>query len=210
MGNMSTRIGLIGDPHATPEPLAEALAIFKQEKVCAIWCTGDIAGYGEHLDKTVALMKDSGCRAVYGNHEQWYLERVNHQVMSPTNNYLRSLPPVIQEEIAGKRLYMVHASPPQSMIDGIRLLDEHGNVMEEEKQAWTERLAGFDHDVLIVGHTHQVFAGQFGHTLVINPGSTRFNHCCAVLSLPDITIEWFALSGQMINHTWNWGKEFNR
>ncbi len=26
MDNMSTKIGLIGDPHATPEPLAEALA----------------------------------------------------------------------------------------------------------------------------------------------------------------------------------------
>jgi hypothetical protein len=27
MDNMSTKIGLIGDPHATPEPLSEALAI---------------------------------------------------------------------------------------------------------------------------------------------------------------------------------------
>jgi Icc-related predicted phosphoesterase len=105
---------------------------------------------------------------------------------------------------------ITNARPPQSMMEGIRLLDKHGNVIEEEKQAWTERLAKFDHDMLIVGHTHQVFAEQLGHTLVINPGSTRFNHCCAVLSLPDITIEWFALWGQMINYTWYWGKEYNR
>jgi putative phosphoesterase len=209
MDNMSTKIGLIGDPHATPEPLAEALAIFRQEKVGAIWCTGDIAGYGEYLDKTVVLLKDSGCRVIEGNHEQWHLEKANHQVASPTNDYIKSLPPVIQEEMEGKRLYLVHASPPQSMMEGIRLLDEDGNVIEEEKQAWTERLVKFDHNVLIVGHTHQVFAEQLGHTLVINPGSTRFNHCCAVLSLPNITIEWFALSGQMINYTWNWGKEYN-
>jgi len=204
-----TRIGLIGDPHATPEPLADALAILRQEKVDEIWCTGDIAGYGECLDETVALLKDSGCRVIYGNHEQWHLEKVSQQTESPASKYLRSLPPVIQEELEGKRLYLVHASPPQSMMEGIRLLDEHGNVIEEEKQAWTERLTNFEHDVLIVGHTHQVFAGQFSHTLVINPGSPRFNHCCAVLSLPDMTIEWFALSGQMISYTWNWGKEFN-
>jgi predicted phosphodiesterase len=156
------------------------------------------------------LLKDSGCRVIKGNHEQWYLEKANHQVVSSTNDYIKSLPPVIQEEMEGKRLYLVHASPPQSMMKGIRLLDEHGNIIEEEKHAWTERLAKFDHDVLIVGHTHQVFAEQLGHTLVINAGSTRFNHCCAVLSLPGITIEWFALSGQIIDYAWNWGKECNR
>jgi putative phosphoesterase len=199
MDAMTTRIGLIGDPHATPEPLAEALALFRQEKVGAIWCTGDIAGYGEHLDKTAVLLKDNGCR-----------EKADHQAASPTNVYIKSLPQVIHEEIEGTRLYLVHASPPQSMIEGIRLLDEDGTVIEEEKQIWTDRLANFDHDVLIVGHTHQVFAEQLGQTLVINPGSTRFNHCCAVLSLPNITIKWFSLSGQKINYTWNWGNEFNR
>ena len=207
---MSTKIGLIGDPHATPEPLAEALAICRQEKVDAIWCTGDIAGYGDYLNETVVLLKERGCRVIYGNHEQWYLAKSNHQVVSPANDYMKSLPPVIQHEIEGKRLYLVHASPPQSMTEGIRLLDEHGNVIEQEKQVWTERLTKFEHNVLIVGHTHQVFAEQFGQTMVINPGSPRFNHCFAVLSLPDLTVQWFALSGQKISYTWNWGKEFNR
>jgi putative phosphoesterase len=206
---MSTKIGLIGDPHATPEPMAEALAIFKQKKVDEVWCTGDIAGYGTHLNKTVLLLKDSHCRSIYGNHERWHLEKANHQVESPTNYYIKSLPPIVREEREGKRLYMVHASPPQSLIKGIRLLDEHGNVIEEEKQVWTEHLSKFAYDVLIIGHTHQVFAEQLGDTLVINPGSTRFNHCCAVLSLPNITVEWFPLSGQMINYTWNWGEEYN-
>ncbi len=206
---MSTRIGLIGDPHATPEPLAEALSICREEKVDVIWCTGDIAGYGTHLDRTVVLLQDSGCQTICGNHEQWYLEKADHQVSSPTNDYLKYLPRVIQEEREGIRLYMVHASPPQSRTKGIRLLDEHGKIIEEEKQGWTEQLTKFACDVLIIGHTHQVFAEQLGDTLVINAGSTRFNHCCAVLSLPNMTIEWFPLSGQMIHYTWNWGDEYN-
>jgi predicted phosphodiesterase len=114
---MSTRIGLIGDPHATPEPLAEALALFRQEKVGAIWCTGDIAGYGEHLDETAVLLKDNGehldetavllkdngCRVIKGNHEQWYLEKADHKAASATNVYIKSLPQVIHEEIEGTR-----------------------------------------------------------------------------------------------------------
>jgi putative phosphoesterase len=101
----------------------------------------------------------------------------------------------------------VHASPPDSIMDGIRLLDQTGTVLETEKKAWSERLAGFDCDVLIVGHTHQAFAERLGTTLVINPGSTCFNHSCAILSLPDLTVQWYALSGQTIQKSWNWGKQ---
>ena len=203
---MTTRIGLIGDPHATPGPLAEALALLRQKQVEEIWCTGDIAGYGMHLDRTVELLKEYGCRTICGNHDKWHLEKAGYHGMSPTHEYLKSLPPILRDETKGLCLYMVHASPPQSMNRGIRLLDEQGDVIEEEKQAWTERMREFACDVLIIGHTHQVFEARFGKTLVINPGSTRFNHCCAVLSLPEMTIEWLPLSGQMIQHTWNWGK----
>ena len=87
-------------------------------------------------------------------------------------------------------MYMVHASPPDSVKNGIRLLDIDGNLIAAEKAHWTEyllgHLQGFRHDVLLVGHTHQVFCGQLGNTLVINPGSARFNHTCAILSLPDL------------------------
>ncbi len=203
---MSTRIGLIGDPHAEPGPLAGALAVLRQEQVDEIWCTGDIAGYGTHLDKTVELLEEIGCRTVCGNHDKWHLERAGHQSGTATHEYLQKLPPVIREEREGICIYMVHASPPQSMLKGIRLLDERGDVIEEEKQAWTECLTECDCDVLIIGHTHQVFAEQLGDTRVINPGSTQFNHCCAVLNLPDMSVEWFPLYGQMIQYTWNWGK----
>ncbi len=199
------KIGLISDPHASPEPVAEALAIFSQEKVDEIWCTGDIAGYGEELSKTILLLEQSHCDSILGNHEQWYLDENTEQVDPGTKNYLNSLPQIIQKEIEGKRLYMVHASQPDSMIEGIRLLDKTGDLIEEEKQAWTACLARFEHDVLIVGHTHQVFAEKLGNTLVINPGSTCFNHSCAILTLPDLDVQWFSLSDKPIQKSWNWG-----
>ena len=204
------KLGLIGDPHASPEPVAEALAIFLQEQVDAIWCTGDIAGYGDALDEVVRLLKDHGVQSILGNHEIWYLEKHTEQADSIANQYFNSLPLVLHTEIEGKRLYMVHASPPDSMMDGIRLLDEHGNIIEVEKQAWSERLSHFEYEVLIVGHTHQVFTETLGTTLVINPGSTQFNHSCAVLSLPDLKVQRFALSGQKIKGCWNWGMAYRQ
>ena len=46
---------------------------------------------------------------------------------------------------------------------------------------------------------------QLGNILVINPGSTVFNHTCAVLSLPDMKVRIFPLSGKTPRKTWNWG-----
>lgn len=201
------KLGLISDPHAYPDPVAEALSIFKHEKVDAIWCTGDIAGYGEGLEETMRLLQQSDCQLIMGNHEINYLQKNSAVVNTNVNSYLTNLPRVIQQDIEGKTVYMVHASPPDSLMEGIRLLDQQGNIIESEKQDWTRRLNNFKYDVLIVGHTHQVFAEILGSTLVINPGSSQFNHSCAILSLPDTNVQWFALSGQSIKKSWNWGME---
>jgi Icc-related predicted phosphoesterase len=58
--------------------------------------------------------------------------------------------------------------------------------------------------VLIVGHTHQVFAEQLGRTLVINPGSTKFNHTCAILRLPELALEIRPLANQTPVLSWHW------
>ena len=199
------KLGLISDPHADPQPLAAALSVFEQQQVDAIWCTGDIVGYGDAVEETIRLLQASACQSILGNHEIWYLEKVAGQGDSETTRYLNSLPLVKREDIEGQRVYMVHASPPDSMSKGIRLLDQAGNIIEAEKQHWAEQLADFAYEVLIVGHTHQVYAETLGSTLLINPGSTRFNHSCAILSLPDLQVQWFALSGQPITKSWNWG-----
>ena len=202
---MATRIGILSDPHATPGPVEEALSIFRQEGVEHVLCAGDIAGYGRALDQTVDLLAANGCAGVAGNHDAWYLGRAVDRKGSATYRYLNSLPASLEMTIDGRTLYMVHASPPDSLMGGIRLLDDHGGLMDEQLACWADRLQGFAYDVLVVGHTHQVFAQRVANTLVINPGSTLFNHSCAVLSLPELQVEWFALSGQTLLKSWNWG-----
>ena len=197
-------IGLISDVHATPEPVAEALSIFEQAGVDQVFCAGDIAGYRDQLEETVALLIESGCLTIIGNHDLGYLEKHANDADNRAAEFFKQLPSSIDTSIAGKRVYMVHAHPPDDCRGGIKLLDKQGEVQPERIALWTDRLQTFDRDVLIVGHTHQVFAEQVGNTLVVNPGSSVFNHSCAILRLPEMTVQVYPLSGKAIQKNWIW------
>ncbi len=201
-----TTIGLISDVHARPEAVAEALSIFDKAGVAQILCAGDIAGYNEQLEATVRLLRDSGCCTVLGNHDLLYLDHHEDEPLDVAGAYLKQLPEYYATSIEGKKLYMVHAQPPDGCHGGIKLLDKQACLIPEKVQMWSEKLATLDADVLIVGHTHQVYAEWLASTLVVNPGSTVFNHCCGILYLPEMSVEWFALEGRAIKKTWNWGE----
>ena len=201
-----TRIGLITDVHSTPEPVAEALDIFRREGVTETWCAGDIAGYRQQLDETIELLIGNDCHCILGNHDLMYLGKVAENPDDWAARFLADLPRTREAVIEGKRLYMVHAQPPKACNGGIKLLNREGELRPEQVSEWTGKLAGFDHDVLIVGHTHQLFAEQIGNTLVVNPGSSAFNYSCAVLDLPSLEVTVFPLSGKQPVKCWNWAE----
>jgi len=202
---MSTRIGLISDVHACPAPLEEALVLFEREQVDKVICGGDIAGYNEELEPTIALLIQHHCDTIIGNHDQVYLEKEIDEQSPICSNYLQALPEMLEYTIEEKSIYVVHANPPVSQHGGIKLLDVNGKVIDEQIKYWNHELYDFAYDVLIVGHTHQVFAQQLTDTLVINPGSSVYNHSCAILHLPEMAVDFYALSGKAILKSWNWG-----
>jgi putative phosphoesterase len=200
---MTKRIGLISDVHSSPGPLAEALEIFSHEQVDDIICCGDIAGYYESLEPTIELLARSNCKAIVGNHDQDYLEETSQDGESSIRVYLQKLPQTLDLEIEGKRIYVVHANPPSEQHGGIKLLDQQGEVRQDRIDEWSMALSELEHDVLIVGHTHQVYAVQLGGVFVVNPGSSVFNHSCMILSLPDLSVQTYALGKQEIIKCWN-------
>jgi putative phosphoesterase len=200
---MTTRIGLVSDVHSSPGPLGQALEIFSNENVGQIICAGDIAGYYDTLAPTIELLAQSNCRAIVGNHDQSYLEKTPRDGDSSIRAYLENLPQTLDLEIEQRRVYVVHANPPSEQHGGIKLLDQQGEVRQERKDQWTLALAELEHDILVVGHTHQVYAEQLGGVFVVNPGSTVFNHSCMILSLPDLSVQTFALGNQEIVKCWN-------
>ena len=212
---MPTKIGLISDTHSTLEPLREALAIFKREQVDTIICAGDIAGYGEKkiehdIEPLIDLLEEYDCLMVSGNHDHWSEENHPSQNKNKLKKFFDSLPSHLKLNIEGKRIYVVHASPPDLEHGGIKLLDPEGNVYEDRKAYWANELKDLDTDILIAGHAHQILCEQLGDILLINPGSTVFNHNCSILSLPDMQVENFALSNKEPIKVWNWGMLFQK
>lgn len=203
---MTTKLGLISDVHASSDPLKEALSIFVREKVDLIVCAGDIAGYFEELEATIDLLLEYECSTIIGNHDQAYIDLHADEAETKQYRFLKSLPETLRYEFESKHIYVVHAHPPSSQHGGIKLLDVDGNLINQQKQYWQQALNDTFYDVLIVGHTHQVFAERLGDVLVINPGSTLFNHTCMILTLPDMTVETYALQGKKPLKSWNWGK----
>ena len=203
---MTTKLGLISDVHASLAPLNEALTIFRREKVDKIICAGDIAGYFEELEPSIDLLCEYECTTIIGNHDQAWLEEHADQEETRSYRFLSSLPATREYRIEGKYVYVVHAHPPASQHGGIKLLDVDGKLISAQKEYWRRELEQVNVDVLIVGHTHQVFVEQLGEVLVINPGSTQFNHTCMILTLPDMSVEIYALEGKEPLMSWNWGK----
>jgi putative phosphoesterase len=199
-------IGLISDVHASPEPVAEALSIFAKAGVDQVLCAGDIAGYMDQLEQTISLLVESGCQSIMGNHDLLYLDHHEDEANNKAITYLKQLPALYETVIEGNSLYMVHAQPPGDCHGGIKLLNKEAEVQADKLEQWSKKLHDFNYDVLVVGHTHQVFAEFVGGTLVVNPGSSAFNNSCAILRLPERTVEVFALCGKPLVKTWNWGQ----
>ncbi len=198
-----TKIGLLSDPHARPGPLREALEIFAREQAKPIICAGDIAGYFDGLDETVELLRQYDCKCIIGNHDQAFLESMREKQSSPVLDFLQRLPQTLEFEIDQKRVMVVHAQPPSGQHGGIKLLQQNGEIDDAKKAYWRQQLDDLNQDVLVVGHTHQVFAEVMGDLLLINPGSSAFNHSCMLLSLPDMHIQQFALGERDIIRCWN-------
>ena len=206
---MSTRIGLVSDVHSSPEALRHALKIFAEQKVDDIICAGDIAGYYDSVAPVVEQLIAADCKAIVGNHDQSYLKLPADEQEPSVRDYLAQLPQTLELVIESKKILVVHANPPSEQSGGIKLLDRHGELVDERKQEWSARLADCDADVLIVGHTHQVYAERLGRVFVVNPGSSAFNYSCMILSLPELDVETFALEGREIIKCWNFGLLFS-
>ena len=209
---MTTKIGIISDIHSAITPLKQAFDIFDAHNVSQIICAGDIAGYGEdELAEVIELLQLKNCLLIRGNHDELSDDNLpQDELSSELTEFLEQLPVAISLKIENKNIFIVHAHPPDQQHGGIKLLDQHGEIIELELSNWQTQLADFNYDVLIVGHTHQVFSQLLNNTLVINPGSTLFNHSCMILSLPEMTTECFALGDNDIVASWNWGLFFQQ
>ena len=198
------KLGLISDVHASPQVLKSALQWLEASQVDKILCAGDIAGYYDRLEETIDLLTSYHCDCICGNHDAAWLTEHADQAGKPVYEFLAALPVTRQYQFDNKTLYMVHAEPPDRMHGGIKLLDENGALVYQRLTEWRQRLADFDFDILLVGHTHQVFCQRIGHTLVVNPGSVPFNHSAMILDCATGAARIHAVGDHPLVPSWNW------
>ena len=182
---MVTRIAIFGDVHGNSDATARTLDAIDVAAPDAVYCLGDLVGYGARPNETIDLVRARAIPTVIGNYDDGVGhdrddcgcaykddgERERGQrslkwsrgVVDPDRKaYLRGLLPEIRLDVEGVRVRMVHGSP--------RRMNEY--LFADRDQRSLERIAASaDCDVLVFGHTHIPWSRRIGDVLFVNAGS---------------------------------------
>jgi predicted phosphodiesterase len=71
------RVAILSDVHGNLPAFQSVLADIEKESVDAIWCLGDLVGYGAQPDECVALAKDACDLCLIGNHDLVVVDRLD-------------------------------------------------------------------------------------------------------------------------------------
>jgi putative phosphoesterase len=172
----AVRVAFVSDVHSNLEALE---AVLDEVGKLKVYCCGDIVGYGASPNEVVRIIRGIGATCVLGNHDQASLQGdvgdfnpraamaaiwTSNHLSDESRAFLGSLPREVSTEIGGKRLYMAHGSPDDTMWEYV-LPSTHSDLFDYYLQK-------VDADVMALGHTHQAFQWRSdGGGLVFNPGS---------------------------------------
>ncbi|MDP9368821.1 MAG: metallophosphatase family protein [Chloroflexota bacterium] len=182
---MATRIAVFSDLHGNSTAVEATLAAIEAAAPDAVYCLGDLVGYGACPNETIDLIRERGIPTIMGNYDdgvgfdrddcgcaykdpeeaargQASLFWTRRQTTAEHKAYLRLLPPEIRFEAEGVRFRLVHGSP--------RRMNEY--LFEDRDPRSLERIAGAaDCDVLVFGHTHKPWVREIAGVLMVNEGS---------------------------------------
>src|SRR5947209_2350525 len=118
-----TRTAIISDVHGNLPAFEAVLADIEREGVDAVWCLGDLVGYGAQPDECVALAKDRCDLCLIGNHDLVVLGKLDvddfsmnaaiaaswtrEHIAQESLDYLETLEPSNENHEIG----LYHASP---------------------------------------------------------------------------------------------------
>jgi predicted phosphodiesterase len=170
------RVAVISDIHANLEAFSQVLADIERIGVDAVFCLGDIIGYGPEPEASVLRLRRQEIPAVMGNHElgltsEPYMRLMNESarralvitkklLSDESMQYLLALPPTLSAY--GARF--VHGCPPASAT--IYLFDPDEPLLKKLFTTFVE-------DICFVGHTHNLALFGFDGSRVSKEGLTQ-------------------------------------
>lgn len=182
---LDDRVAIFSDVHANLPALEVVLADIDAAGINALYCGGDLVGYGPHPNEVCALIEDLAIPTIYGNYDyaiareledcgcayitqhdrdlgqqsvDWTLAHTGQRA----KDFMRELPFDLRFAVGDRDVHLVHGSP--------RKVNEY--LFEDKPARLYERLARAEAaDVLVFGHTHKPWTHVYGDVLFANSGS---------------------------------------
>ncbi len=179
------RVAVITDIHANLPALEASLETINAMTVDALYCGGDLVGYGPHPNEVCRLIEEREIPTIYGNYDYaiarelddcgcayvtqhdrelgqqsvaWTLAHTDQR----SKDFMRRLPFDLRFELGSQQVHLVHGSP--------RKVNEY--LFEDKPARLYERLAAAETaDVMVFGHTHKPWIHTYGGVLFVNCGS---------------------------------------
>jgi putative phosphoesterase len=179
------RIAVFGDIHGNLPALEAVLADVTLQKPDAVYCLGDLVGYGASPNEVIERISSEHIATIMGNYDDGvgfdrdqcgcaYRDPIDRQlgdrslrwtrahVTADNKAFLRTLLKELRIEADGKRLLLVHGSP--------RKMNEY--LFEDRPIASFQRLAeASDADIIVFGHTHKPYQKTVAGVSFVNAGS---------------------------------------
>jgi putative phosphoesterase len=177
------RIALIADIHANLPALEAVLEHSASRGISLYMNLGDHVGYGPFPEETIERIRTLKGPTIIGNYDEkvlkvkkkadkWARKKdplklmafqwARAQLSKESLDFLRSLPALHREQVAGVAILLSHGSPAEA--------DEP--LTPETPAARLRELAGLaKSDVVLCGHSHVPFHRMVAETYFINPGS---------------------------------------
>jgi predicted phosphodiesterase len=149
------RVAVISDIHGNLHALEAVLGSIDTDAPDAIWCLGDLVGYGPQPNRCCELVSQQADVCLIGNHDLGVLGRIDLENFSPdaaasanwTKNVLedgpRSYLDPLQPSAVQGEVGLYHASPRDPVWEYVLA-----------PQAAIASLAAVDHALILVGHSH--------------------------------------------------------
>ncbi|HEX9675005.1 MAG TPA: metallophosphoesterase family protein [Anaerolineales bacterium] len=179
------RLAILSDIHANLHALEAVWQDLEQQHPEAVYCLGDLVGYGAYPNEVVAFIRERQVPTIMGNYDEgvgfdlrdcgcvyrdpelarlgdlsllWSREHTSGE----NKLYLQGLPLQIRLPDGRPTLLLVHGSP--------RKMNEY--LYEDRPRATFERIAAVAAaDVLLFGHTHLPYQKKVDKVLFVNTGS---------------------------------------
>lgn len=182
---MTTKVAIFSDMHGNLAATRAVLDAIDQAAPDAVYCLGDLVGYGAFPNEVAELMRARQIPTIMGNYDdgvgydrddcgcaykdadetergQQSLHWTRDKTTDDIKAYLRTLEPEIRFDAEGQRVRLVHGSP--------RRMNEY--LFEDRDQHSLERIAQqADCDVLVFGHTHKPWVRTIEGVRFVNDGS---------------------------------------